>query len=440
MAEWLTDILMIALAGVLVGLNGFFVAAEFALVKVRGTQVDEMVASNRPFAKIADWLVRRLDGSLSACQLGITMASLGLGWIGEPALAHLMRPLFQVVGITSEIAIHTVAFIVAFTIITAAHLVLGEQAPKIFAIRRPQIVLLWCAVPMKIFYYLSFPFLVALNASTSFLLRRVGIDSASEHDAVRSEDEIRTMLRRAHVQGELTLSEHRLLHAVFEFDDMICRKIMVPRSDVAFIDLDEPFSKSLDLLQRTKHTRYPVCNGSLDAVVGVIHIKDLVGLSRADANLRSIMRPPHRVPETIPISQLLKYFQANNTHMALVIDEHGMTVGVVTLENVVEQIVGPIEDEFDNEQPDIVPDGKGQFLVLGSTAVDAVCQRLNLSLDTSVADTFSGFLVCKAGRLLKAGDRIELDAAIAEVIEIDGERASRVRVEMVSIDDFGDDS
>ena len=143
---------MIAFAVVLVGLNGFFVAAEFALVKVRGTQVDEMVASKRPFAKSADWLLRRLDGSLSACQLGITMASLGLGWIGEPALAHLMRPLFQVVGITSEVAIHTIAFIVAFTVITAAHLVLGEQAPKIFAIRRPQIVLLWCAVPMKIFY------------------------------------------------------------------------------------------------------------------------------------------------------------------------------------------------------------------------------------------------------------------------------------------------
>ena len=226
MSIWIADVIKIAFAIILVIINGFFVATEFALVKVRPGRLDELVRQGRIFATTAKWLVQRLDAALSACQLGITMASLGLGWIGEPAVAHLLRPLLQSVGVVSEMWLHGIAFAVAFSGITAAHLVFGEQAPKIFALRRPEKVLLWFAPPLKFFYFLSYPFMVALNATTSFLLRKIGIKGGSEHETVHSEEEIRALLRQAHQHGELSRSEHRLINAVFEFDDTVCQTDM----------------------------------------------------------------------------------------------------------------------------------------------------------------------------------------------------------------------
>ena len=329
MPKWVFDCLNIVFAMILVVFNGFFVSAEFALVKVRKGRLDELVRKRRPFAETARWLFHRLDPTLSACQLGITIASLGLGWIGEPAFGRLLRPLLLSVGIVSEIWIHGVAFVIAFTAITAAHIVLGEQAPKIFAIRRPEIVLLWCALPMKFFYFLSYPFMVALNASTAFVLRMVGVGSASGHEAVHSEEEIRALLSQAHKQGEMTPSEHRLLNAIFEFDDLVCRKVMIPRNDVTFLDIDSRLSDCIETAKRTKHSRYPICEGSLDRIIGVIHIKDLIGMSGDEhVDLRSMMRPPRFVPETISASSLLGQFQATHQQMAFVVDEHGTVVGV----------------------------------------------------------------------------------------------------------------
>ena len=219
MTAWQYDLLMIFIASLLVLINGFFVGAEFALVKIRESRIDEMVNERRPFASTARWLAERLDASLSACQLGITMASLGLGWIGEPAVAHLIRPLIVSAGISSEMVIHGVAFAISFTAITALHLVLGEQAPKIAALRRPEPAVLICALPLKIFSYLTYPFMAALNSSTAFLLRKAGIEDASEHEVPHSEEEIRALLMQAHIAGELSRSEHRLINAVFEFDE-----------------------------------------------------------------------------------------------------------------------------------------------------------------------------------------------------------------------------
>ena len=223
MTDWMSDVTAIAVAVALVILNGFFVAAEFALVKVRVSQIEKLAREGRPFGKMALWLATRLDRSLSACQLGITMASLALGWVGEPAFAHLISPLFKLMGITSEQLLHGMAFVFAFSLITSLHLVIGEQVPKIFAIRRPQMILLWCAVPMMFFYVILFPFMILLSAITSYLLRLLGIEG-SGHDAPHTEEEIRVLLSEAHLHGDLSRSEHRLLDAVFEFDDMICRR------------------------------------------------------------------------------------------------------------------------------------------------------------------------------------------------------------------------
>jgi CBS domain containing-hemolysin-like protein len=428
MPHWFVDFIEVGIAIFLVALNGFFVAAEFALVKVRGSQIDELVRQRRPFSKTALWLAERLEDSLSACQLGITMASLGLGWVGEPAFARLLDPVLTGIGITSQAVIHGIAFTIAFTLITALHLVIGEQAPKIFAIRRPEKVVLWCAVPMKFFYVLSYPLLISLNWMTSIILKRLGVDGLG-HDTPHSEDEIRALLRESHVHGEMSRSEHRLLDAVFEFDDIICRRVMVPRADVEFFSLGQPLAECLEQARRSRHTRFPLCDGSFERVVGVIHIKDLLGVQNdTTVDVTSIARPPKSVPENMHISRLLRHFQGTRQHMAFVVDEYSNTIGIVTLENVLEQIVGAVQDEFDLETPDIVPDGPGQYVVHGSAPIDVVEKVLNIYRGDDEVDTFSGLLMSRHGEILEAGDRIELDNAVAEVLDVKGARAERIRV------------
>ncbi len=420
------------LAIVLLVANGFFVAAEFALVKVRLSRIEQLVEAKKLFAKTAKWLAQRLELTLSACQLGITMASLALGWVGEPAFAALLEPLLELVGITSPTVVHTISFIVGFTLITALHLVVGEQAPKIFAIRRPETMLLWCAIPLKFFYLATYPLMVALNSATAWLLRMVGLKGAGEHEVPYTEEEIRGLLREAHIHGNLTRSEHRLLDAVFEFDDLICRRIMLPRGDVEFVDINSPIADTMEMVRRTKHTRYPICDGSLDEVLGVLHVKDLIGLEINDGfTFQSIMRPPKKVPENMPISKLLRHFQGTHQLLAFVLDEYGTVIGIVTLENVLEEIIGNVEDEFDHENPEIVPDGPGAYLIDGSTAVQDVEQRLELSFGDDIeADTMAGLVTHFAQRILNVGDTIDLRVAEAKVLQVSDDRITRLRVNL----------
>lgn len=426
MDPWVFDLAEVALAIFLVILNGFFVAAEFSLVKVRGSQIEELVRQNRPFSKTAMWLAERLEDSLSACQLGITMASLALGWVGEPAFARLLHPLLK--GVASEGVVHGIAFVISFTLITALHLVIGEQAPKIFAIRRPEQMVLWCAVPMRFFYIVSYPLLISLNWMTGLILKRLGVEGAG-HDTPHSEDEIRALLREARVHGEMTRSEHRLLDAVFEFDDMICRRVMVPRADVEFFDVSQTFEECMQQARRSRHTRFPLCEDSLDTNLGVIHIKDLISVEDVSAfNIRELARPPKTVPENMPISKLLRHFQATRQHMAFVLDEYGTVIGIVTMENVIEQIVGSVQDEFDLETPEIVPDGAGRFIVLGNTPIDVIEKILNIYREDHDVDTFSGLLTTLKGTILEAGDNIPLGRGHAEIMEVRNSRAERVRV------------
>lgn len=419
------------LALVLVVANGFFVAAEFALVKVRISRVEHLIAQRRMFAKTARWLAQRLERSLSACQLGITMASLALGWVGEPAFAALLEPLLRMVNINSAAVLHTMSFLIGFTIITALHLVIGEQAPKIFAIRQPEVMLLWTAVPMKAFYVLTYPLMIGLNATTAKLLKLIGLKEAGEHEVPHTEEEIRALLREAHIHGNLTGNEHRLLDAVFDFDDVICRRIMLPRGEVEFVDIHDPLAETIAMIRRTKHTRYPVCDGSLDEVLGVLHVKDLIGRPLDDGfELRSIMRPPKKVPESMPISKLLRHFQGTHQLLAFVIDEYGTVIGVVTLENVLEEIIGNVADEFDVEAPDIVPDGPGAYVIDGSTQVVDVERRLGLSFGETDADSMSGLLMDFAHRIVNAGDVVDLGVAQAKVLEVSDDRTTSLRINL----------
>ncbi len=371
---------------------------------------------------------QRLDGTLAACQLGITMASLALGWVGEPAFASLVEPLIRRVT-ESEAILHAVAFVLAFSAITAVHLVIGEQVPKIFAIRRPEQLALRCAPLMRAFYALAYPFLGALNWTTTAILKRWGVVEQTGHESPHTEDEIRALLAQARGAGELTRTEHRLLNAVFEFDDTICRRIMVPRHEVEFFTVGQPVRACLDMMRRSKHTRYPLCESSLDDVVGVVHIKDLAGLESPEGvDLRALARPPQRVPETMQISRLLRQFQAVRQHFAFVVDEFGNVIGVVTLENVLEQIVGPVEDEFDLEQPRVVAEGSGTFAASGGASIADVNKHTTLSLPDGEVDTLSGLVTASLGRLASVGDRLEVEGASIEVLEVSASRVTRLRI------------
>ena len=265
------------------------------------------------------------------------------------------------------------------------------------------------------------------------ILKQLGVKGIG-HDSPHSEEEIRALLRESHIHGDLTRSEHRLLDAVFEFDDTICRRIMVPRTDVELLLVGQSLADCLTQARRSRHTRFPLCEGSLDKVVGVIHIKELILRTDDDGqfDLRAIALPPKTVPENMPISKLLRHFQATHQHMAFIVDEYGTVIGIVTLENVIEQIVGAVQDEFDLETPDIVPEGSGQFIVQGSTPIDVVEKILNIYRGEDDVDTFSGLLMLRHGEILEAGDRIELTGAVAEVLETKNSRAERVRVTLNS--------
>ncbi len=413
-------------------LNGFFVAVEFALVKARPSKIKKSKSRINYLASAADWALHRMDESLSVCQLGITVASLGLGWIGELAVSNILISLFNNFDISVSDWIHSLSLMIAFSMITTIHVILGEQVPKIFAIARPELVLIWCAVPFKLFYFPAYPVMVVLKSATNFILQPLGVTSRESREQPHSEEEIRALLGIAHARGELSRNEHQLLNAVFEFDDMICRQIMVPRVDISFFNLNHTYNDCLKLVKQTKHTRFPLCRDSLDEIIGVVHVKDLLGISSEGTfDLTKLSRPPQRVPDTMPVSKLLKHFQNSHQHLAFVVDEYGTTVGVVTLENVVEQIFGAVEDEFDSESPDIIPISPKSYIIKGFIAIERLNAELRLNLQTDEVDTLSGLLMERVGRILKVGDKVQIDNVMVEVLEMRRTRAIKIRLNIL---------
>jgi CBS domain containing-hemolysin-like protein len=432
MIGYLADTINLIITGILILLNGFFVAAEFALVKVNKSKIKTMQRDQNPFASVALWLYKRQNMALSACQMGITMASLALGWIGEPALAHLIRPVLESIGITSEGVLHGVAFAIAFTLITSFHIVIGEQFPKIYAIRRPVAVFGWSSLPLKFFYIIFYPFMWLLDRVTSGMLAMVGIESSGDHETILSEDEIRASLSIAYNQGDLSKNEHQLLDAAFRFDDQVTRQIMIPRREIVFFDLAKTYEENMEIARKTRHTRFPLCEGSLDAIKGILHIKDLLGLGPNDhslAHLKKISRIPIFVPEALPINVLLQKFRRSKQHMALVEDEHGTLIGVVTLENVLEELIGDVQDEFDQETQGIKKESKGSYLVNGDLSINYINDYFDINLEAEEADTLSGLITEKSDFQLEKGRKIKLDNGISlEILSIKDRRVTKVRI------------
>lgn len=415
------------LAALLVFLNAFFVAAEFALVKVRSTRVQELVREGVRGSVAVQSALQNIDAYLSATQLGITLASLALGWIGEPAFAVLLTPLLGAIGIWSDAVVHSVAIAVAFAVITFLHIVLGELAPKFLAINRPEEVSLLLAPALRLFYRSFSPALWFLRASSNRILRLMSIVPTSEAELSHSEEELRLLLAESHRTGSLSASKRKLLENVFDYTRRSAKHIMVPRAEIVYLSLARPVAENLETIRQSQHTRYPLCDGDIDHVVGMIHSKDLFQTTGLDASsdLLRLKRDILFVPESRPLELLQRDFQQRRLHMAIVVDEYGGTSGLVTLEDILEEIVGEIQDEFDTEAPrmESTPDG---YVVDGLVLLEEIAERLGIELPEGESATLGGHVIARLGRMAKIGDVVELDGFRAKVIEMKGRRVSKL--------------
>ncbi|MCY3966795.1 MAG: hemolysin family protein [Acidobacteria bacterium] len=413
----------------LVGLNGFFVAAEFALVKVRPTQIAPHVETLR--GRMAQRMIDHLDAYLSATQLGITLASIGLGVVGEPAVNRLLQPLFELVPNMPAEATHSISLIVAFAIISMFHIVLGELAPKSLAIRRPEPTSLWVAVPLWAFYWATYPGIWVLNLMANAFLRIFGIEPVGHGELAHSEEEIRRLLA-SEEDTELSEPKRELLDNVFELSDRNARQVMVPRTEVVYMDATEPIEANLDVARRSGHTRFPLCDGDLDQLIGLVHIKDLFIAEEPPASLREVARETFAVPETLSLDQLLARMRHEHVHMAAVVDEYGGVAGIVTLENVLEEIVGEIQDEFDAEVPEFVRLEDGGYRVLGGMLIDDLEDELGIDIaDAREEDTVAGIALSELGRTAEEGDTVEAGRLRLQVEEVDGNRIVTLRVDVL---------
>lgn len=429
------QILLIIAALGLVLLNGFFVAVEFAIVKVRGTRIEELAATGHWRARTTRHVLHRLDAYLSACQLGITLASLALGWIGKPAFANIIEPLLVKIGVTSPTAIHSIALITAFAIISFLHIVLGELAPKSMAIRKPEETSLWLALPLRVFHFFMYPAIVVLNGTANALLRVVGLTHADEGSLAHSPEELRMIVTASHAHGVLNATETRLLENVFGLSERPVAEIMTPRVEMICLDRSRSFDENLQTVRTHQHTRYPLIDGSPDQVLGIIHVKDLIRIAGEPqvASLDALMRPVHFIPESASIDHLLKLIQKTRTLMAVVVEEYGGVAGVVTLEDILEELIGEIRDEFDSaEQADVVRRGETVHLSPGIPIADALqaLPGLKVELDEDIR-TLGGHIMKRLGRVPKVGDIIEFGPWRAKITRMDGQRVTRLAMSPV---------
>lgn len=422
----------------LVLLNGFFVSAEFAIVKIRSGRIDTLVEEGRKSAVIAKSMLNHLDGYLSACQLGITLCSLGLGWLGEPVVARMMSPLFEIAGF-GERLVHIVSLFVSFLLIAVLHIVLGELAPKTIAVRKAEQVTLLSARPMRIFYKIMFPFIWLLNRLSSGLLRLLGMAPVSEQDSLHTEEEIRVMMKESSESGLIDSTEMSLVDNIFEFADTTAREIMIPRTEMICLYTQNTLDENLTIALEGTRTRYPVCNIDKDHIIGFIHIKDLIRSNTQD--YRDLLRPIMAVPESIPISDLMKRMQRGKTQIAILIDEYGGTSGMVTLEDIVEEIVGEIQDEFDEERPGIEQLDEMTYSIDGLMLIESINDRFGFELDSDDYDTIGGWLYSRIDILPpQAGQTVEHEGYTFMVEETDNKRISRVKLlkeQLIPIEEAG---
>jgi CBS domain containing-hemolysin-like protein len=427
----------IVFALVLVGLNGFFVAVEFGIARLRHTQAEEFAHEGRPGSKAVLHAVDHIDSYLSACQLGITICSLGLGALGEPAFHDALEPLL---GDAAEIAGIGLASALAFALITTLHVVVGELAPKSAAIARTPPIVLALTPAMRVFYYATKPLVDGLNGLGNLVLKPFGVPPASEAGSQpHSEDELRSLLRESSREGTIGREEQELSEAALVFGDLRAREVMRPRAEIAYVLTSDSPRHVAERVIETGHTRLPLCEpaGGLDAAVGVLNAKDLlpVGLrGEAQVDLRSIARPIAHVSESARVDRVLRDMRRDRRHIGLVHDEHGTVVGLVTLEDILEEIVGEIDDEFDPERRDAFRRDGDVIVIDGAAPAREVAERLGFELEGHHETTIGGYLSEELGRVPRPGEEIALHARRFKVLGVDGTLVT----ELALVDGDGD--
>ena len=423
--------LKLALVLLLVAANGFFVAAEFALVSVRRSRIQVLADHGSRAAKRVLALLNNLNAFLSAAQLGITLASLALGWIGEPAIARLLEGPFS--GL-SEAWRHGLSFAIAFSIITCLHIVLGEQAPKLIGLERAEKLALAVALPMQAFYWVFRWPIRLLDAASEKVVRLVGITSSAHHSAIYTEAEIKQLVDTSRESGHLRPEERRLIHRVFDFSDTLVREAMVPRTEVAAISSDCTLEDMTRAFEQHRYSRLPVYRESIDDVIGFIHSKDVMSyLLRPSAfRLEDVLQSPLFVVDTARLDDVLRQMQKAKMHFGFVVDEHGGLEGIITLEDLLEEIVGDISDEHDeevNEQIDQL--GKRAYMLDGGLAVRDLNRRLGLNVPESESyTTIAGFLMTAAGHVLRPGEKVTHNGLVFHVDRVERRRIIRVKLEL----------
>lgn len=418
---------------ILVLLNGYFVAAEFAIVKVRTTQIEPLLKSGMRRARIAQGVITHLDEYLSATQLGITITSLALGWIGEPVVAHFLEPLFAWAGIAEPALVTTISFAVGFSVITFLHIVLGELAPKSLAIQHAQRVTLAIAPTLHLFFLIFRPFISALNGAANFFLRLFGIQPAASGELAHSEEELRLLL----TQGKtISTTSRSILLRAMDLRNRTVREVMVPRTSVVFLSTEKTIEQNLTVVLENQFTRYPLCEENLDSVIGMIHLKDIFKLKDEHGGgekLLGIKREMLFIPETMPLERALNMFLAKRMLMAVAVDEYGGAAGLITLENVLEEVVGDIRDEFDIEPSMVQKINDAEFIVDGSMALHDFAQTFDVVPESKDVVTVSGFVLQLLGRVPEKGATLEFGQWSGSVDAVEGKTVRQLRIKRLQV-------
>ena len=430
--EFLEDPFLLSLKILVVFLlvfgNAFFVAAEFSIVKMRSSRLDVLIAEGNRRASYAKKLADRLDVALSVTQLGITIVSLGLGWLGEPVVASLLHPAFSWFGVP-ESAVETVSFAIAFFLITSLHIVGGELIPKNVAIRKVESVALTVALPLLVFQRIMYPFVWLLNHVANWAEERMGFSVVTkEEDVAHTEEEIRVLMEESHRQGFIDKTELEFVDNVFDFADLSVREIMIPRTDMVCLDLEDSLEESIETAMEERLTRYPICDGGKDNIIGFLHIKDFLQTlyKKEEPDLRKLARHALVVPEAMAVSRLLQTMQQERSQLAVVVDEYGGTAGMVTIEDVIEEIVGDIQDEFDTDRPLVEKKGACLYSVDAKMLLEELEDILEVAIDEEEIDSVGGWLSAHVDNPPRIGQKAAFGDAQFFVEETEGVRITRV--------------
>jgi CBS domain containing-hemolysin-like protein len=419
----------------LVFLNGFFVAAEFALVKVRASQIEIKAKTGSRVAKIAKHMTQHLDGYLAATQLGITLASLGLGWVGEEVMTKIVSNFFNLINIDMSSSVATnIGHVLAFAIITVLHIVFGELAPKSLAIQRPIGTTMGIALPLHFFYIVFRPFIWLLNGFANFILKLLGISTIGGHEAHHSSEELQYLLDQGKESGALETNEHELIKNVFDFNDRVVKNIMVPRTKISGIELNTPHKEVLDIIIREGYSRIPVYDETIDKIVGIVHAKDILPLlaENKECVLKDIIRKPYFIPETKKINDLLSELQLKRIQIAIVLDEFGGTAGMVTAEDIVEELVGDIQDEYDEEKPIVEKVSANEFIIDATASIYDVNEYLPHDLpEDGDYDTVAGLVSEIFGKIPDVGEASDFNGYVITILKKADQNVESVKLELV---------